>query len=266
MPRRRCSTSRLRVARGVSRGDRPVFLALRGVRPAEASRSQGPNRRRPLKGTRPPVYRREAGLGRHRTYSWLEIARRRGRARPARPSVVQFGEPPRTTPSQLPVGHRSWSPNGGAGQLNWLALWGGREGCRCTQALSGRVPRGCCTGSEEPRSGRDGRAGGCRLRSARDDAVEVDAPGGHRRRNQARNVQPGKCGTTRSTSADQAVGAGERGPASGRRLPVAGESPGKKIYPLVKELAVVAARRGCATGDQVATSTLPHRRPVRVPG
>ena len=40
-----------------------------------------------------------------------------------------------------------------------------------------------------------------------------------------------------ATAADQAVGAGERGPASGRGLPVAGQSAGKRLYPLVKELA-----------------------------
>ena len=38
-------------------------------------------------------------------------------------------------------------------------------------------------------------------------------------------------------SADQAAGAGERGPAPGRGVSVAGEPAGKRIYPLVKELA-----------------------------
>ena len=37
--------------------------------------------------------------------------------------------------------------------------------------------------------------------------------------------------------ADQAAGAGERGPAPGRGVPVAGEPAGKRIYPLVRELA-----------------------------
>src|SRR5690242_10108178 len=66
----------------------------------------------------------------------------------------------------------------------------------------------------------------------------MDAPGGHRRRLQARNLQPGERGTAGSTSADQAAGAGERGPAPGCGLSVAGASAGKRIYPLVKELAV----------------------------
>ena len=49
--------------------------------------------------------------------------------------------------------------------------------------------------------------------------------------------QPGERGTTGSTPADQAAGAGERGPAPGCGLPVTGASAGKRIYPLVKELA-----------------------------
>lgn len=68
-------------------------------------------------------------------------------------------------------------------------------------------------------------------------SIGPDKAGGYRRRDQARNNQPGERGAARSASAHQAAGAGERGPAPGRGLPVAGEPPGKRIYPLVKELA-----------------------------
>ncbi|WP_406100977.1 hypothetical protein OG698_01820 [Streptomyces sp. NBC_01003] len=52
---------------------------------------------------------------------------------------------------------------------------------------------------------------------------------------ETRNDQSGEGGTAGDASADQAVGAGERGPAQGRRLPVAGTSAGTRIYPLVRE-------------------------------
>ncbi|MFH9984075.1 DDE-type integrase/transposase/recombinase [Streptomyces sp. NPDC017179] len=54
---------------------------------------------------------------------------------------------------------------------------------------------------------------------------------------QARNDQPGERRASGSSSADQAAGAGERGSAPGCGLSVAGASAGKRIYPLVKELA-----------------------------
>ncbi|MFE4724318.1 hypothetical protein ACFRLW_49855, partial [Streptomyces sp. NPDC056728] len=48
---------------------------------------------------------------------------------------------------------------------------------------------------------------------------------------ETRNDQPGERGTAGGTSADQTAGAGERGPAPGRHLPVTGEPAGKRIYP-----------------------------------
>lgn len=66
--------------------------------------------------------------------------------------------------------------------------------------------------------GCDGGAGGHRLRGPSDDVVEMDAPGGYRRRDQARGAQPGERGTAGNTSADQAAGAGERGPTPGRPI------------------------------------------------
>ena len=68
--------------------------------------------------------------------------------------------------------------------------------------------------------------------------VEVAAPGRHRRRCQARRRRDRasrRAAEPRTT--DPAAGAGERGPAPGGRLSVAGEPAGKRIYPLVRELA-----------------------------
>lgn len=264
MPLRRCSASRLRVARGVSRGDRPVFSALRGVCPAGALRSQGngPNRKRPLKGTRPPVYRRDAGLGRHRTYSWPAIARRRGRARP---SVLQFGESPRTTPSRLPVSHRSWCPNGGAGHL--------KLACPVGRGKDVAVPKPC------PEEFREDVVRVARNRGPGVTVEQVAADFGVHamtlwKRMRRADIDDGiKPGTSSQDSAElrearRQIKLLEQENEVLRRAAayLSQANLPERIYPLVKEPAVVVARRGCATGDQVAPSTLPHRRPVRVPG
>ena len=79
-----------------------------------------------------------------------------------------------------------------------------------------------------------------------------------------------------SASADQAAGAGERGPAPGDGVSVAGESAGKRLYPLVSELAAdgIPVAVTCRVLEDRSTAVLPvacppgHRRRARrgVPG
>lgn len=148
--------------------------------------------------------------------------------------------------------------------LNWLALYGRWEGCRCAQALSPGVPRGRCAGREEPRPGRHGRAGGRRLRRPRDDVVEVDAPRGHRRRREARDDRPGERGTAGSTSADQVAGAGERGFCGGRRRICRRRTCREKDLPARERAGRRrGARHGCVPGAEARqTALLPlARRP-----